>query len=137
MSAVAEREYGELLAQAKPQVVHDDVTYRALLERLSHYLVRDKLSDAEEKLVELITLVIKGYEKERFKSTAKAPAIATLKYLMEHQGLRQRDLVPDVFETESVASAILRSSRGLTVRHIKRLANRFQLSADVFIDDLG
>src|SRR5437016_2030420 len=33
-------------------------------------------------------------------------------YLMKHQGLKNKDLVPSVFETESVASAVLKGTRG-------------------------
>src|SRR5437763_13000096 len=56
-------------------------------------------------------------------------------YPMEHQGLKNKDLVPSVFETESVASAVLKGTRGLTLRHVKRLAGRFKLAADVFITE--
>ncbi len=128
-------DYGALLANTKPEVAHRDEQYREMLAKLSDLLVRDELNDAEAKLAELLTVLIQEYEKERFRDNEKSPAIDVIKYLMEHQGLKQKDLVPTVFETESVASEILKGTRGLTLKHVKRLSNYFRLSADIFIDE--
>ncbi len=133
MSAVLD--YGALLEDVKPEVAHADEQYRYLLERLSAFLLRDTLSEAEEKIVELLTVLIRDYEKVRFEQIEKAHGIDVVKYLMEHRELKNKDLVPCVFETESVASVTLNGSRGLTLKHVKRLANYFKLSADVFIDE--
>jgi antitoxin component HigA of HigAB toxin-antitoxin module len=133
MSAAAD--YGILLEEIKPQVPHADEQYQYLLERLSAFVLRENLSEAEEKVVELLTLLVREYERTRFEKIEKALGIDIVKYLMEHQGLKNKDLVPSVFETESVASAVLKGSRGLTLRHVKRLAERFNLSADVFISE--
>jgi HTH-type transcriptional regulator / antitoxin HigA len=133
MNAVLD--YGALLAHTQPEVAHRDEQYREMLKKLSDLLVRDELNEAEGKLAELLTVLIQEYEKERFKDNGKAPAIEVIKYLMEHQGLKQKDLVPTIFETESVASETLKGTRGLTLKHVKRLSNYFKLSADIFIDD--
>ena len=133
MSAAVD--YGVLLEEIKPQVPHADEQYRYLLERLSAFVLRENLSEAEEKVVELLTLLVREYERVRFEKIESAPGIDIVKYLMEHQGLKNKDLVPSVFETESVVSAILKGTRGLTLRHVKRLADRFKLSADVFISE--
>lgn len=132
MSAAVD--YVALLEQIKPEVAHTDETYQYLLERLSALMVRESLNEAENKLVELLTVLIREYEKARFPETEKARGIDVLRYLMEHQGLKSQDLVPSVFENESVVSEVLSGSRGFTVKHIRRLADRFHLSADVFID---
>jgi HTH-type transcriptional regulator/antitoxin HigA len=132
MSAAVD--YGKLLELERPEVVHGDEQYRHYLDRLSEMLIQDNLSPAEEKLVELLTLVIKHYENDRFERTDKSHGVEIVKYLMEHHALKQKDLVPVVFETESVASSTLRGERDLTLKHIKRLAERFNLSADAFID---
>ena len=134
--SAAASQYGTLLADIRPEVAHADEKYRALLKQLSSLLVRDKLREAEEKLVELLRVLIQEYERERFKNIEKAPAIEVIKHLMEHQGLKQKDLVPVVFETESVASEVLKGIRGLTLKHVKRLSERFQLAPDVFMDDV-
>ncbi len=132
MSAVA-TDYGALLAEAKPEVVHKDELNRAYLQRLESFLGRNDLTAAEEKLFELLTLLISKYETERYKIDA-APPIEVIRHLIEHHGLKQKDLVPGVFESESVASATLNGDRDLTIKHINRLADKFNLSREVFID---
>jgi antitoxin component HigA of HigAB toxin-antitoxin module len=111
MNAVAE--YGKLLAQEQPEVVHVDGQYHRLSDLLARLIVRgNQLSEAEEKLVELLTVLIHTYEKQRYAGIEKTKGIEVVKYLMEHHGLKNRDLVPSVFETESVASETLRGNRG-------------------------
>ncbi len=132
MSAVVE--YGTLLQREKPEVVHNDEVYRHYLDLLASYLGRNDLREAEEKLVELVSQIIHTYELQRFPRGEKVKGVDVLRYLMEVQGLKQKNLVPDVFETESVASDILNGNREFTLRHVRRLAERFHLSADVFID---
>lgn len=134
MSAAAD--YGALLENVKPEVAHADETYQYLLKQLSAFLLRDHLSEAEEKLVELLTVLIGYYEKARYPKIEKARGIDVVKHLMEVHELKNKDLVPSIFETESVASETLKGQRGLTLRHVKRLADRFDLSTDVFIDDV-
>ena len=133
MSAAVE--YGALLEDVKPEVAHADEQYRYLLDKLSAFLLRDNLNEAEEKIVELLTVLIQDYEKLRFEKVDKTPAIEIVRYLMEHQNLKNKDLVPCIFETESVASETLKGTRGLTLKHVKRLSNYFKLSTDVFIDE--
>src|SRR5436309_3428309 len=118
-------DYGALLEEVEPQVAHADEQYRYLLERLSSFLVRENLNEAEEKIVELLTVLIREYVQVRFDKIEKARGVDVIKHLMEHQALKNKDLVPSVSETESVASAVLKGTRGLTLRHVKRLADRF------------
>lgn len=134
MSAAVD--YGALLEDVKPEVAHADETYHYLLKRLSGFLLRDNLSEAEEKIVELLTVLVGNYEKARFPEIEKARGIDVVKHLMEVHGLKNKDLVPSIFETESVASETLKGQRGLTLKHVKRLADRFHLSTDAFIDDV-
>ena len=55
-----------------------------------------------------------------------------LRVLIGEFGLKQKDLVP-IFKTESIASAIFKGQRKLTVEHIKKLADFFKVSLVVFI----
>jgi HTH-type transcriptional regulator / antitoxin HigA len=134
MSAAVDYAYMDLLKDAKPSVVHADEQYREMLNRLSALVVRNDLNEAQERLVELLALLIKTYEQKRFKPPEKARGVEVVKHLMEVHGLKNKDLVPSVFESESVASAVLKGARDLTLKHIQRLASRFELSTDVFID---
>jgi HTH-type transcriptional regulator/antitoxin HigA len=55
-----------------------------------------------------------------------------VRFLIEHQGLTQRDLIPQ-FGSESAVSMFLSGQRNLTVAQVRKLSARFKLSADVFL----
>jgi HTH-type transcriptional regulator/antitoxin HigA len=58
-----------------------------------------------------------------------------VRFLLEHQHLTQRDLIP-VFGTESAVSEIagfLAGKRRLTLKQVTRLSERFRLPADVLL----
>jgi HTH-type transcriptional regulator/antitoxin HigA len=54
-----------------------------------------------------------------------------VRFLLEHQHLAQRDLIPQ-FGTESAASMFLAGKRKLTLKHVTRLSEWFGLPVDVF-----
>ena len=76
-------------------------------------------------------LLIERYEQQHYPIPA-ADAISVVRFLIEQQGLTQRDLIPE-FGSESAASMFLAGDRKLTVEQIRKLSSRFKLSADVFL----
>jgi HTH-type transcriptional regulator/antitoxin HigA len=79
---------------------------------------------------ELLLLLVQEFEARNY-SLHTATPIEALRELMEANGLRQKDLV-GVFETASVASAVLNGRRELTKDHIKRLSEKFNVSPELF-----
>ena len=57
-----------------------------------------------------------------------------VRFLLEHQQLTQRDLIPQ-FGTESAVSMFLAGKRKLTLKQVKRLSVSFRLPGDVFLND--
>ena len=51
---------------------------------------------------------------------------------MEHRGLRRADLLP-IFGSRSVASDVLAGKREPSKAHIRKLAEFFHVSADLFL----
>ncbi|ENG9364537.1 helix-turn-helix domain-containing protein [Pseudomonas aeruginosa] len=74
--------------------------------------------------------IISAYDAEHYQIPA-APGHEVLRFLMQEHGLHQDDL-PEV-GPQSVASEILAGRRQLNVRHIRALAGRFNVPADVFL----
>ena len=130
-TATSRPEYATLLAKTLPAVIHGEKEndhYTALLEELDHR--GGKLTPAEQRLAELLTLLIEDFE-ERHYSLKPATAIEALEELMEANSLKQKDLV-DIFNTPSIISEVLRGKRKLTTEHIRKLSNRFQVSPELF-----
>jgi HTH-type transcriptional regulator/antitoxin HigA len=55
-----------------------------------------------------------------------------LRFLMEQRNLRQRDLIP-VFGASSVASDVVNGKRAISKAHARKLAEFFQVPADLFL----
>lgn len=62
--------------------------------------------------------------------------VEALRYLMEQNGLMQRDLVPLIGHPSTV-SEILAGKRRLALPHVQKLAAHFGLPADVFIEPVA
>ena len=119
-----------LLARTLPSVIHsekENERYLAMLEKLDQ---KDKLSPAEQRLAELLTLLIEDFEEKRYALKPASPH-DILNALMEANNLQQKDLL-DVFGTPSIVSEVMNGKRGLTIEHIKKLSRRFHLSPEVF-----
>jgi len=55
-----------------------------------------------------------------------------LRFLMEQRNLRQRNLIP-VFGSSSVVSDVINGERSISKTHVRKLAEFFRVSTDVFI----
>jgi HTH-type transcriptional regulator/antitoxin HigA len=130
-TAAIQPEYAALLARTVPAVIHSEKENErciAMLEALDGK--PERLTAAERRLAELLTVLIEDFEEEAY-SLKPARPIEVLRELMESNGLKQKDLL-DIFSTPSIASEVLREKRGLTVEHIRKLSQRFHVSPEVF-----
>ena len=132
MSASAVRsEYASLLTRTLPSVIGSETEnerYIGVLEELDRKASR--MSAAERRLAQLLTLLIEDFEEKHYTLQA-ASALDVLNELMLANNLKQKDLV-DVFATPSIVSEVLRGKRKLTTEHIRRLSRRFHVSPEVF-----
>src|SRR5437660_8294226 len=98
-TATSRPEYADLLVRALPSVIHsekENERYLAMLEELDQ---KGKVSAAEQRLAELLTLLIEDFEGKAY-SLRRAKPIEILNELIEANSLKQKDLV-DVFGTAS------------------------------------
>ena len=134
MSAIAEiideNEYSTLLASVLPHVIHTEAENERCLAVLEALNNRDDLSVEEERIAELLTLLIENFEEQAY-ALPKASPLDILRHLMEANDLRQSQMV-DVFGTPSVASEVLSGKRALSKTHIAKLSARFHVSPELF-----
>ena len=75
--------------------------------------------------------LIEGYERDRWSRRAAAlPDLLT--YLMDQHGLSRADLVP-LLGTASRVSEVMNGKRELSLTMMRRLRERFHISADLLI----
>jgi len=130
-TATAPPQYAALLARTLPAVIHSEKENErciAMLEKLDRKA--EKLTAAERRLAELLTVLVEDFEEEAYALKPARP-VEVLRELIESNGLKQKDLL-DIFGTPSIASEVLREKRGLTVEHIRKLSRRFHVSPEVF-----
>jgi HTH-type transcriptional regulator / antitoxin HigA len=132
MSATAVRsEYASLLTNTLPAVIRSEAEnerHIAILEALDQK--GSRMSAAERRMAELLTLLIEDFEERHYVLKAASP-VDVLNELMLANNLRQKDLV-DVFGTPSIVSEVLNGKRKLTTEHVRRLSRRFHVSPEVF-----
>lgn len=129
--ATSRPEYATLLAKTLPAVIHSEKEnehYTALLQELDYKA--GKVTAAEQRLAELLTLLIENFE-ERHYSLKPATGVEALQELMDMNDLKQKDLV-DLFGTPSIISEVLSGKRKLTTEHIRKLSRRFRVSPELF-----
>src|SRR5438067_7497345 len=129
-TATSRPEYSDLLARALPSMIHSEKENERCLAMLENLDQKGKLSPAEQRLAELLTLLIEDFEEKVYALKPANPA-EILNELIEANSLKQKDLV-DVFGTPSIVSEVLNGKRRLTIEHIKKLSRRFHLSPEVF-----
>jgi len=129
MNALAAN-YVALLSETRPEVIRDEKQNQAYIRRLEKLTSKKSVTRAEEKLIELLAVLIENFEAKRY-TVPDASPLAMVRHMMEAHHLRQKDLV-DVFGTESIASEVLHGKRELTKEHISRLSARFGVSPAVF-----
>ena len=129
MSALA-TDYGALLSQTKPEVIHDEGQNDMFVARLEELTSKQVVTPAEEKLIELLTVLIENFEVQHYPVQGSGP-LDVIRHLMEENHLRQKDLV-DVFGTESIVSDVLNGKRDLAKDHIRKLSERFGVSPALF-----
>src|SRR5579859_4602803 len=122
----------KMIAKGAPHVIHNDAELAAYTEVLFRLTSLTRPSRSEEEAIELLTLLIERYEETNYPIPSADP-ISVVRFLLEHQNLTQRDLIPE-FGSESAVSMFLSGERKLTLDQIRNLSSRFKLSADVFIN---
>ena len=133
MSTTAVRsEYATLLASALPAVIRSEAANERCIRALEELDRKSsRLSAAERRLADLLTLLIEDFEDRQY-ALKPADPLAVLEELMAANGLKQKDLL-DIFVTPSIVSEVLSGKRQLTTEHIRRLSRRFHVSPEVFI----
>ncbi len=119
-----------MIKKGSPRLIHSDEELARYTEALFDLTAKSHPTRAEEDAVELLTLLIDQYESERYPIPDASP-IEVLRFLIERNGLTQRDLQAEL-GSEATVSLVLSGKRSLTRNHIAKLSRRFRVSPAVF-----
>src|SRR5438876_465483 len=95
----------EMIAHGAPHVIHNDAELDVYTDALFRLTALESPSNSEIEAIELLTLLVERYEQERY-SVPDADPVSVVRFLVEHQSLTQRDLIPQ-FGSESAVSMFM------------------------------
>ena len=114
-----------------PAVIHGEKENERCLSTLEALDAKgERLTPAERRLAELLTVLFEDFE-EKARALKPARPAADLRELMQANELKQKDLL-EIFGTPSIVSEVLREKRSLAVEHIRKLSRCFHVSPEVF-----
>ncbi|MCC5650648.1 transcriptional regulator [Nostoc sp. XA013] len=125
--------YTELLTYFPPRPIKHEEDLEKTQAVVDSLLDKGELTESEEDYLNLLGILIYEYESKQ-DLVPDIYGVELLKVLIAELNLKQKDLVP-IFKTESIVSDVLKGKRKLTVEHIQKLADFFNLSAAVFFPE--
>jgi len=125
-------EYWRLAREFPLVSIHDDTHLEKALDVVDRLTDRSMRTAGAEEYLRALADLVYVYEQAHV-TWPPVTGVDVLRHLMEENGLSQADLAP-LFGGRSVISDVLAGKRRLNLTHITRLAERFGLPANVFID---
>jgi HTH-type transcriptional regulator/antitoxin HigA len=117
----------------KPKIIKTEEQYATALARVES-LMDARPGTAKEEELELWALLVERYEEEHFPIDIPDP-VAAIKFRMEQEGLRQKDL-ERFFPGKNRVSEILNRKRPLSIGMIRALHRGLGIPAGVLIQEM-
>ena len=127
------KDYEALCRVFLPRPIHDAVDYSNIVEVADAMaLWHEEFTRDQADYFDLLCVLIEEYDAKHVK-WPKVTSLDMLKHLMEEQGLSAADLSRLLGGSRNLGAMILRGERKLTLNHVRILARRFRVSADLFL----
>ena len=127
------KRFDELVALMPPRAIADDVALDNMIEMVDRLMVSGRLTKGQADYMETLVQLVQVYEAEHY-PIQPVSGLELLHHLLEENGMSASDLARILGVHASMGSKILKGERSLTIEHVKKLAARFHLRADAFID---
>jgi HTH-type transcriptional regulator/antitoxin HigA len=131
LTTINSKKYGRLCADVVPKVIESDEEFDRLVEKMEALDLKKNPAPEEQALSALLARLIQDYD-DRYHGLPALPPHKMIAFLMDQRELRQADLLP-VFGSRSVVSDVLNGKREPSKAHVRKLAEFFHISAEVFL----
>ena len=124
-----------LTERAAINLIKNDQELAAALTEFGYLmeLGSEKRSSYQEDRYDLLSLVIEHYESQKYPRVKPHP-VEMIKFFMEQQGLRQRDMI-EYFGSRSRTSEVLNYKRQLTLKMMRKLNGGLGIPLEILIRD--
>lgn len=121
-----------ILMMLEPKIIKTNDQYRAYLAEVDRLAADDPASGTPDRdRLELLAKLVEDYEKGRFRFKRPDP-IDAIRFRMEEQGLRQKDLAP-LLGGRNRPSEVLAGKRPLTISAVRALSDALDIPAELLI----
>ena len=126
--------FEDLVAELPPQAIMDEAGYANTLEMIDRLMAAGRLTKGQELYLETLVQLVQAYEaKHHAIDTGDLTGIAALRHLLDANGMNASDLARLLGIHPSMGSKILKGERSLTVEHLRKLAERFNVRPELFM----
>jgi HTH-type transcriptional regulator/antitoxin HigA len=124
--------YEQLLIDTLPGRIETDDQYDVVRSRFGELLIKRRRSEAEEKLMELLGVLIEDYDRRNTLAPDHSTPAEMLRFLMEHSGKTSADLLP-IFGQRSHVNEALNGKRTISAGQARKLGKLFNVRPGLFI----
>jgi HTH-type transcriptional regulator/antitoxin HigA len=124
--------YRELLQEYLPRPIRSERDYKKALRTVDELMSREKLSRAEDELLDVLVALVEQYESIQY-PTPSSPPDRILAHLIESKGVTQAALAAATGIPRSAIGAILAGRRAIAEDQIHRLSQYFGVPPAVFM----
>ena len=118
----------------KPKLVKNEADHKTTLARIEE-IFNAKLGSPEGDELELLVTLVELYEEKAYRINLP-DTITAIRFRMEQQGLKAKDMVPYIGSAPKV-SEVLSGKRRLSLTMIRNLVNGLGIPAEVLLQELG
>lgn len=126
--------YEDLLLETLPARITTDEQYDSIHARFGELLgKRLQRTEAEDKLMELLGLLIQDYDKRSALPLDDSTPVAILQFLVDHSGKSAAELLSPVFGQRSHVYEALNGKRPISADHARKLGKLFHVQPGLFL----
>jgi len=116
----------------EPKIIKTEAQYRDYLAEVQRLAAADPAPGTPTgDRLELLAKLVEDYEKERFKFDRPDP-VEAIRFRMEEQGLRQKDLAP-LLGGKNRVSEVLARRRPLTLSMVRALSESLRIPTELLV----
>lgn len=128
------RRFAELVLSMPPRAITDEAHYDDAVEMIDRLMASGKLTKGQELYLETLVQLVQVYESRHHAiDTSEIAGIDALRHLLAENDMNASDLARLLGVHASMGSKILKGERSLTLKHLRKLAERFKVHAELFM----
>ena len=126
--------FEDLVRMTPPQAIMDELQYDNTVDVTDQLMAAGKLTKGQALYLETLAQLVQAYEAEHHAvDTSGLGGVKLVEHLLEDNGMNASDLARLLGGHPRVGPKILKGDRSLTADHLRKLSERFPVSAEAFI----